>query len=175
MKRPAPRRSLGPGVSRFARRWLEAAGGGQPSCFAWLFACLPRPRLAAFRLHTPSRRRHPALPPRGRSPLARLRPRQKAELVASGIPSAASMSYDAKRNRLVIPMNDWNAITFVEFSQPAGHLGRPAGASQGLRPARPAGRHRQGDNRDSRVRALRPARVNAGREDVRLAGRRRRS
>jgi DNA-binding beta-propeller fold protein YncE len=46
--------------------------------------------------------------------VARIRPGQKAELIASGIPSAASMTYDPKRNRLVIPMNDWNAITFVE-------------------------------------------------------------
>ena len=47
--------------------------------------------------------------------VARIRPGQKAELIASGIPSAASMCYDPKRNRLVIPMNDWNAITFVEL------------------------------------------------------------
>jgi sugar lactone lactonase YvrE len=47
--------------------------------------------------------------------VARIRPGQKAELIASGIPSAASMAYDPKRNRLVIPMNDWNAITFVEL------------------------------------------------------------
>jgi hypothetical protein len=47
--------------------------------------------------------------------VARIRPGQKAELIASGIPSAASMAYDSKRNRLVIPMNDWNAITLVEL------------------------------------------------------------
>jgi sugar lactone lactonase YvrE len=47
--------------------------------------------------------------------VARIRPGQKAELVASGIPSAASMTYDPKRNRLVIPMNDWNAVTIVEL------------------------------------------------------------
>jgi sugar lactone lactonase YvrE len=51
--------------------------------------------------------------------VARIRPGQKAEMVASGIPSAASMTYDPKRNRLVIPMNDWNAITFVELGAPA--------------------------------------------------------
>ena len=50
--------------------------------------------------------------------VARIRPGQKAELIASGIPSAASMTYDPKRNRLVIPMNDWNAITFVELGAP---------------------------------------------------------
>ncbi len=52
--------------------------------------------------------------------VSRIRPGQKAELVASGIPSAASMCHDSKRNRLVIPMNDWNAITFVELGPAAG-------------------------------------------------------
>jgi SMP-30/Gluconolactonase/LRE-like region len=47
--------------------------------------------------------------------VSRIRPGQKAEVVASGIPSAASMTYDSKRNRLVIPMNDWNAIAIVEL------------------------------------------------------------
>ena len=47
--------------------------------------------------------------------VARIRKGQKAERIASGIPSAASMCYDSKRNRLVIPMNDWNAITIVEL------------------------------------------------------------
>jgi sugar lactone lactonase YvrE len=49
--------------------------------------------------------------------VARIRPGRPAELVASGIPSAASMAYDSKRNRLIIPMNDWNAITIVELDQ----------------------------------------------------------
>ena len=48
--------------------------------------------------------------------VARIRPGQKAELVASGIPNAASMTHDAKRNRLIIPMNDWNAVTFVDLN-----------------------------------------------------------
>ena len=48
--------------------------------------------------------------------IARIRPGQKAEKIADGIPTAASMTYDSKRNRLVIPMNDWNAITIVELS-----------------------------------------------------------
>jgi sugar lactone lactonase YvrE len=47
--------------------------------------------------------------------IARIRPGQKAELVADGIPTAASMTYDSKRHRLVIPMNDWNAITIVDL------------------------------------------------------------
>ena len=49
--------------------------------------------------------------------VSRIRPGQKAEIIASGIPSAASMTYDSKRNRLVIPMNDWNAITIVELGK----------------------------------------------------------
>jgi sugar lactone lactonase YvrE len=48
--------------------------------------------------------------------VSRIRPGQKAEIIASGIPSAASMTYDPKRNRLVIPMNDWNAITIVDLN-----------------------------------------------------------
>ena len=50
--------------------------------------------------------------------IARIRPGQKAEPIASGIPTAASMTYDSKRNRLVIPMNDWNAITIVDLNPP---------------------------------------------------------
>lgn len=49
--------------------------------------------------------------------VSRIRPGQKAEIVASGIPSAASMAYDSKRNRLLIPMNDWNAIAIVELGK----------------------------------------------------------
>lgn len=48
--------------------------------------------------------------------VSRIRPGQPAELIASGIPSAASMGYDPKRHRLVIPMNDWNAITLLDLS-----------------------------------------------------------
>lgn len=48
--------------------------------------------------------------------VSRIRPGQPAEIVASGIPSAASMAYDSRRNRLLIPMNDWNAITIVELN-----------------------------------------------------------
>ena len=47
--------------------------------------------------------------------VSRIRPGEAAEVVASGIPSAASMAYDSKRNRLLIPMNNWNAITIVEL------------------------------------------------------------
>ena len=48
--------------------------------------------------------------------VARIRPGQKAEQIATGIPTAASMTYDSKRNRLLIPMNDWNAITIVDLN-----------------------------------------------------------
>ncbi|MGE0816135.1 MAG: SMP-30/gluconolactonase/LRE family protein [Vicinamibacterales bacterium] len=49
--------------------------------------------------------------------VSRIRPGQPAEVIASGIPSAASMTYDSRRNRLVIPMNDWNAIAFVDLGR----------------------------------------------------------
>jgi len=47
--------------------------------------------------------------------VSRIRPGQSAELVASGIPSAASMCYDPVRHQLVIPMNDHNALAFVSL------------------------------------------------------------
>ena len=47
--------------------------------------------------------------------ISRISPGKPAVVVASGIPSAASMTYDSKRNRLLIPMNNWNAITIVEL------------------------------------------------------------
>ena len=47
--------------------------------------------------------------------VSRIRQGAPAEVVASGIPSAASMAYDSRRNRLLIPMNDWNAITIVDL------------------------------------------------------------
>ena len=47
--------------------------------------------------------------------VSEIRPGQEARLVAYGIPTAASMAYDSKRHRLLIPMNDWNAITFVDL------------------------------------------------------------
>lgn len=52
--------------------------------------------------------------------VSRIRPGEKAELVAFGIPTAASMTYDPKRNRLFIPMNDWNAYTIVDLNTPPG-------------------------------------------------------
>ena len=40
-------------------------------------------------------------------------PEGEAELIATGIPSAASMCYDSDANQLVIPMNANNALAFV--------------------------------------------------------------
>ncbi len=37
------------------------------------------------------------------------------EILATGIPTAASMGYDSKRNRVIIPQNNQNAITFVDL------------------------------------------------------------
>lgn len=48
--------------------------------------------------------------------IARIRPGQAPELVASGIPSAASICYDSKRNRIIAPMNNGNAIAIVELN-----------------------------------------------------------
>ncbi len=48
--------------------------------------------------------------------VARIRPGQEPELIASGIPSAASMCYDPTRERLIIPMNSWYALAFVDLS-----------------------------------------------------------
>jgi hypothetical protein len=45
--------------------------------------------------------------------VSRIRPGQPAEVVAEGIPTAASMCYDSIQNQLVIPLNDNNALAFV--------------------------------------------------------------
>ena len=45
----------------------------------------------------------------------RIRPGRPAELIATGIPSAASMCFDAGANQLVIPMNPNNAVAFVKL------------------------------------------------------------
>jgi hypothetical protein len=47
--------------------------------------------------------------------VSRIRPGRPAELIASGIPSAASMCFDAGANQLVIPMNPNNAVAFVKL------------------------------------------------------------
>lgn len=45
--------------------------------------------------------------------ISRIRPGQEAELIAWGIPSAASMCLDPVRRQLVVPMNDHNALAFI--------------------------------------------------------------
>lgn len=47
--------------------------------------------------------------------VSRMRPGKPAELIATGIPSAASMCFDAGANQLVIPMNPNNAVAFVKL------------------------------------------------------------
>lgn len=45
--------------------------------------------------------------------VSRIRPGRPAELIATGIPAAASMCFDPRARRLVIPMNANNAVAFV--------------------------------------------------------------
>jgi sugar lactone lactonase YvrE len=47
--------------------------------------------------------------------VSRIRPGRDAEVIATGIPAAASMCYDSVQHQLVIPMNDNNALAFVEL------------------------------------------------------------
>lgn len=47
--------------------------------------------------------------------VSRIRPGQKAELIAENIPNGASMCYDAGANQLVIPMNQNNALAFIRL------------------------------------------------------------
>jgi DNA-binding beta-propeller fold protein YncE len=47
--------------------------------------------------------------------VSKIEPGQEAEVIATGIPSAASMCYDSVQNQLVIPMNPNNALAFVEL------------------------------------------------------------
>jgi hypothetical protein len=48
--------------------------------------------------------------------VSRIRPGQPAELIASNIPSAASMCYDPGANQLVIPMNPNNAVAIIRLN-----------------------------------------------------------
>lgn len=45
--------------------------------------------------------------------VSRIRPGEEAEIIASGIPSAASMCYDSVQHQLVIPLNSNFALAFV--------------------------------------------------------------
>ena len=46
--------------------------------------------------------------------VSRIKPGKKAELVASGIPGAASACYDTAAKQLVIPMNQNNSLAFLK-------------------------------------------------------------
>jgi outer membrane protein assembly factor BamB len=47
--------------------------------------------------------------------VSRIPPGKAAELIATGIPSAASMCFDAGANQLVIPMNPNNAVAMIKL------------------------------------------------------------
>lgn len=47
--------------------------------------------------------------------VSRIRPGEEAEIIASGIPSAASMCYDSIQNQLVIPLNGNYALAFIRL------------------------------------------------------------
>ncbi|MEM9313108.1 MAG: SMP-30/gluconolactonase/LRE family protein [Pseudomonadota bacterium] len=47
--------------------------------------------------------------------VSKLVPGQPAEVIASGIPNAASMCYDSVQHQLVIPMNPNNALAFIKL------------------------------------------------------------
>ena len=47
--------------------------------------------------------------------VSRLVPGKEAEVIATGIPSAASMCHDTVQNQLVIPMNPNNALAFIRL------------------------------------------------------------
>lgn len=48
--------------------------------------------------------------------VSEIRPGQPARVIASGIPSAASMGFDPKQRQLIIPMNDNNAVAFIKLA-----------------------------------------------------------
>lgn len=47
--------------------------------------------------------------------ISRIRPGQPADVIATNIPSAASMCYDAGVNQLVVPLNNNNGIAFIKL------------------------------------------------------------
>jgi hypothetical protein len=47
--------------------------------------------------------------------VSKIRPGKQAQVIASGIPSAASMGYDSKQKQLIIPMNNNNAVAFIKL------------------------------------------------------------
>lgn len=49
--------------------------------------------------------------------VSKIKPGEKAKVIAAGIPSAASMGYDSKQSQLVIPMNNNNAVAFIKLTE----------------------------------------------------------
>jgi len=49
--------------------------------------------------------------------VSKIAPGKEAEVIATGIPSAASMCYDSKQRQLVIPMNPNNALAFIPLGR----------------------------------------------------------
>ncbi len=47
--------------------------------------------------------------------VSKIQPGKKAEVIATGIPSAASMCYDSVQKQLIIPMNPNNAIAIIKL------------------------------------------------------------
>ena len=47
--------------------------------------------------------------------VSKLVPGEDAEVIATGIPNAASMCYDSVQNQLVIPMNPNNSLAFIKL------------------------------------------------------------
>jgi hypothetical protein len=47
--------------------------------------------------------------------VSKIRPGAEAEVIATGIPSAASMCYDSVQHQLVIPMNPNNSLAFIKL------------------------------------------------------------
>ena len=47
--------------------------------------------------------------------VSKIRAGKAAEVIATGIPSAASMCYDSKQNQLIIPLNPNNALAFIKL------------------------------------------------------------
>jgi hypothetical protein len=49
--------------------------------------------------------------------VSKIAPGKDAEVIAEGIPAAASMCYDSKQNQLVIPMNPNNSLAFIPLNR----------------------------------------------------------
>lgn len=49
--------------------------------------------------------------------ISEIKPGKPAKVIASGIPSAASMGYDSKQKQLIIPMNNNNAVAFLKLEE----------------------------------------------------------